>query len=140
MYTIACRAHSCHLLGLSQVGHSPREINGSDGTLKRGPLPGLGEIGHSPRGTSGSAGTLDWGPMWSDSQSTCHPQFPLTPPRSHMPAPIHPFTPQTPYHPLMPLDPLGAPNTHMPPIPIWPLSIYTSCQSSNTLLTSPIYS
>ena len=37
MYIIACRAHFCHLLGLGQVGHSPRETSGSDRTLNRVP-------------------------------------------------------------------------------------------------------
>ena len=64
MYILASRAHFCHLLGLSQVGHSPR-------------------------GTSGSGGTLDWGLMWSGSQSTCHPNTPLTP----LTSPKQPFTP-----------------------------------------------
>ena len=35
-------------------------------------LPGLGQVGHSPRETGGSARTLDWGPMWSGSLSSCH--------------------------------------------------------------------
>ena len=44
---MGCRGHLCHLLG-------------------------LGQVGHSPRGTSGSAGTLDWGPMWFGSLSSGH--------------------------------------------------------------------
>ena len=32
MYIIACRANFCHLLGLGQVGHSPRGTSGSAGT------------------------------------------------------------------------------------------------------------
>ena len=114
MYIISCRAHFCHLLGLGQVGHSPRETSGSDGTL-------------------------DWGPMWSGSQSTCpntplHPlTAPYTPRRPPMPsyvtyillapeylhslpAPIHhlmpPNGPNTPYTPEEPQCPL------MPPIPL----------------------
>ena len=41
MYIITCRPHFCHLLGLGQVGHSPRETSGSDGTLNRGPCLAL---------------------------------------------------------------------------------------------------
>ena len=41
MYIKACRAHFCHLHGLGQVGHSPRETSGSDGTLERGPCLAL---------------------------------------------------------------------------------------------------
>ena len=41
MYIIACRAHFCHLLGLGQVGHSPRKTSGNDGTLNRGPCLAL---------------------------------------------------------------------------------------------------
>ena len=111
MYIIACRA-ICHLLG-------------------------LGQVGHSPRGTSGSAGTLDWGPMWSGSQSTFHPQYTSdtpTPTRSPqyplMPIPL--LTPEylesllapntsltPPMFPKWPLHPLEPP---MPPIPFWLLS------------------
>ena len=75
MYIIACRAHFYHLLG-------------------------LGQVGHSPRGTSGSAGTLDWGPIRSGSQSTCHPNTPLTP--SIPPDALNGPNTQHPY-------PLGAP-------------------------------
>ena len=79
MYIIACRAHVCHLLGLGQAGHSPRE-------------------------TSGSAGTLDWGPMWLGSQSTCHPNASLTPPYTPTPPdgsnpPRRPYTAYTPSGP-----------------------------------------
>ena len=129
MYIIACRAHFCHLLG-------------------------LGQVGHSPRGTSGTAGTLDWGPMWSGSQSACHSQCSLTPPRSlQMPPyatytisglstytscqpPMHPDTPTPPDTPLMaqcsltPLHPLGVPNAHLCCLySIWPQSTYTPCQA-----------
>ena len=85
MYIIACRAHFCHLLGLDQVGHSPR-------------------------GTNGSTGTLDWGPMWSDSHSTCYPNTSLTPLHPLMPpnGPQH-HTPRSPQCSLMPLRLLLAP-------------------------------
>ena len=95
MYIIACRAHFCHLPGLGEVGHSPREMSGVMGP-KTGALAWPGEVGHSPRGTSGSAGTLDWSPMWLGSHSICHSQCPLTP-----------LTP--PASPLTPLQPLSAP-------------------------------
>ena len=122
MYIIACRAHFCHLLG-------------------------LGQVGHSPRGTSGSAGTLDWGPMWLGSQSSCHPNAPLhllaapyTPRRPPMfphatltpsglwvpTLPASPNTPLTSLHPLMapmPLNPPGDPNVHSCHLyPFWSLS------------------
>ena len=83
MYIIACRAHFCHLLG-------------------------LGQVGHSPRGTSGSAGTLDWGPMWSGSQSTCHPNTPLTPPIPLIPPKWPPTSTRSPNAPDAPI-PLLAP-------------------------------
>ena len=71
MYIIACKALFCHLLGLGQVGHIPRETSERDGTLNRGPCLAL--VRRSlPKGTSGSAGILDWGPMWLGSQSTSH--------------------------------------------------------------------
>ena len=113
MYIIACRAHFCHLLG-------------------------LGEVGHSPRGTSGSVETLDWGPMWSGSQSTCHPQFPLHPywlPDAPTPlmAPNAPDTP-TPQCPLMPLHicwPLNPYTPYQPPMhltpPVSPLTPLHPC-------------
>ena len=103
MYIIACRAHFCHLLGL---GHQE-------------PLPGLGEVSHSPRGTSGSARTLDWGPMWLGTQSTCHPNAPLTPPASLV-------APNAPWHPYTPTSAL---------YPCWPMSPYTLCQPLNAPLT-----
>ena len=109
----------------------------------KGPLPGLGEVGHSPRGTSGSAGTLDWGPMWCGSQSTCHPNAPLTPytPWQPLTAPYTPRRPPMPPYATYPLlaseylhsaspqihpwHHLMAPNTprrpqcpFMPPIPL----------------------
>ena len=139
MYIIACRAHFCHLLGLGQVGHSPRETSGSDGTLNRGPCLAWVRYGQSPRGTSGTAGTLDWSPMWLGSQSTCpspmhpwhpytsltppgHPQCPLMPPipllapeyLHSLPAPQYtpdiPHTLDTPKQPMMPPTPLGDPS------------------------------
>ena len=85
MYIIAYRAHFCHLLGLGQVGHSPRE-------------------------TSGSAGTLDWGPMWLGSQSTCHLQ--CTPYTSM--APMPPDTPYTPYVPPDVAYTPAGPSTYTP--------------------------
>ena len=122
MYIIACRAHFCHLLGLGQVGHSPREISGSDGTL-------------------------DWGPMQSGSQFTCHPNAPLTPytpnspytPRSQcplmLPIPIWPrvpILPVSPHKPLTPpngpLHPLRPPMPLMPPIPLLVPEYLHSCQ------------
>ena len=137
MYIIACRAYFCHLLG-------------------------LGQVGHSPRGTSGSAGTLDCGPMWSGSQSICHPKYtPNTPdapgtpkmppdnPRSHQ-CPLIPLYPSGPWvhspcqplihpwHPLYHWCPLTSPkwplhsrSLPMPlnaPILLLALSIYSSCQ------------
>ena len=91
MYIIACRAHFCHLLGLGQVGHSPRE-------------------------TSGSAWTLDWGPMWLGSQSTCHSQYIPTHPNS----PQNPRRPQCPLMlpiPLLALEYLHSlPACNTPPI------------------------
>ena len=111
MYIIACRAHFCHLLGLSQVGHSPRETSGSDGTLEQGPLPGLGEVGHSPRGTSGSAGDPGLGPNVV--------RLPV-----HLPSPMHPYTPYVSIPQLTPeclhsLPALNAPliSLNNPPIP-----------------------
>ena len=81
MYIIGCRAHFCHLLG-------------------------LGQVGHSPRGTSGSAGTLDWDPMWLGSQSTCHPKYtPDTPMPPDAPNGPNTPTPRSPQCPLMCLYP-----------------------------------
>ena len=109
MYIIDCRAHFCHLLGLGQVGHSPRE-------------------------TSGTAGSFDWCPMWMGSQSTCHPNAPLIPlqapytpvgpwslhslPDSNAPATL-PTLPDGPNAPTP--TPLGAPNaTDVPYSPTVP--------------------
>ena len=100
MYIIACRAHFCHLLG-------------------------LGQVGHSPRGTSGSAGTLDWGPMWLGSQSTCHPNTPLTP----LDAPDTqngPYTPRSSHCPWCPYSPSGPWIPRVPPSPQYtPDTLYT---------------
>ena len=75
---------------------------------QHGPLPGLDEVGHCPGGTSGSAGTLDWGPMWLGSQSTCHPNGPLTPPTC-------------PWHPLQAsYTPTGSWPLHSLPAPMYP--------------------
>ena len=90
MYIIACRAHFYHLLGLGQVGHPPRQI-------------------------SGSAGTLDWGPMWSGSQSTCHPQYTPSCPWFSQNGPLHPLgAPMPPISLLAPeyLESLPAPQIH----------------------------
>ena len=112
---LACRAHFCHLLG-------------------------LGQVGHSPRGTSGSAGTLDWGPLWSGSQSTCHPQCPTPPDAPYTsagPKLLHSLP-----APLCTLDtPCWPPDAPTPPTSphalylCWPLSPYTPCLPPNALLT-----
>ena len=92
LYNSLQRAHFCHLLGLGQVGHSPRE-------------------------TSGSAETLDYGPMWSDSQSTYHPNAPLTLPSHPKQSPDIPYMPRNPQCPLCHL------------YTFWPLSTYTPWQA-----------
>ena len=79
MYIIACRAHFCHLLGLGQVGHSPRETSGSDGTLNRGPCLALVRY-VTPQGEP--VGVL--GP-WTGAQCGQAP--------SPLATPIHPYTP-----------------------------------------------
>ena len=149
MYIIACRAHFCHLPGLSQVGHSPRETSGGDGTLERGSCLGLGEVGHSPRGISGGAGTLDWGPMWLGSQSTCHPPKPpdTSTPHASPSMPLHSLTPvgslgpYTLFHPNAPWHPLPAPHA---PTPFHPDDLYTPNPSHSnapwhpTPLASPL--
>ena len=108
MYTIACRAHFHHLLG-------------------------LGQVGHSPRGTSGSDGTLDWGPMWFGSQSTCHPQcIPDNPTPPDTPTPLTPLMP--PNGPNTPMSPKMCPYAIY--IPSGP-EYLQSLPAPNTLLTPP---
>ena len=104
MYVIGYRAHFCH-------------------------LPGLGQVGHSPRDTSGSDGTLDWGPMWLGSQSTFHSQCP--PDTSYTPAGTWcPYIPcQLPNAPMKPPQscwPLMLPDIPLPPA--GPLIPYIPCQ------------
>ena len=86
----------------------------------------LGQVAHC-----GSAGTLDWGPMWSDSQSTCHPNTPLTPPKwpSHFLHPRNPPMHLMPPYPFWPkyLQSLPAPNT-----PLTPYTPVTPIMASNT--------
>ena len=57
-------------------------------------LLGLGQVGHSPRRTSGSTGTLDWGPIWLGSQLPCHHNTPLTPPTPTDAPKMAPTTPK----------------------------------------------
>ena len=102
MYIIACRTHFCHLLGIGQVGHSPRE-------------------------TSGSAGTLDWGPMWLGSQFTCHPNTFLTPPTPLTPCWCPLMAPDT---PCTPWETPNALISYL--YPFWLLSTYTPCQPQYT--------
>ena len=106
MYIIACRAHFCHLLGLGQVGHSPRETSGSDGTLNR--VPCLALVRQvTPQGEP--VGLL--GP-WTGAQCGWAPSSPATPN-----APLtclHPLMAPTAPTPPMPLYPLGAPDAPIP--------------------------
>ena len=81
-----------------------------------------------PRGTRGSAVTLDCSPMWSDSQSTCHPNSPWHPLQPlpapdilyPLPVPWWPYSTcwsQCPLHPLIPCCPLSPLHLLMPPTP-----------------------
>ena len=115
MYVIPCRAYFCH-------------------------LPGPGQVGHSPRETSGSDGTLNWGPMWSGSQSTCHPNASDTSNTSASPLmPLHsllapePYTPWCPI-PCWPLDTPDAPHPLLAPEPLHPNASLTSPDAPIPLL------
>ena len=112
-------------------------------------LPGLGQVGHCPRETSRSAGTLDWGPMWPWSQyhGVTNPNIDgticINPPvwpqnivpflyTPAMPPMCDQVLPDTPVLALMPLTPLVPPAgphephdtpcipCHLPLIPLHP--------------------
>ena len=133
MYIIAYRDHLCHLPGLGQVGHFPRETrwvdwgpkwSGSQSTCHPQCLPDTSytpcqppEAPHAPyTPASGRPVTLYWGPMWSASQSTCQPQCPLMT--------LHPC--QLPDAPTPPDAPL------MSPAPL-PVEVLWPCTGSNVV-------
>ena len=125
MYIIACRAHFCHLLGLGQVGHSPRETSGMMGPWT--------EVQCGQASSPLATPMHPWHPLHT-------PNSPLTPPRSpqcplmppipllapeylhSLPAPIHPWHPNAPYTPRNP----HVPCCHL--YSFWPTSTYIPCQ------------
>ena len=159
MYIIACRAHFCHLLGLGQVGHSPRETSGSAWTLERGPcLDFVRKV--TPQGEPvGVLGPWTWAqygwlPVHLPPQ--CTPDTPTPLEDSNAPlCYLYPFwllstytpcqPPIHPWHVLHPLMPPNSPNTPytpkshqcllMPPIPFLAPEYLHSLSAPNTSLT-----
>ena len=131
MYIIACRAHFCHLLGLGQVGHSPRETSQSDGTLNRGPCLALVRqvtLQGEPVGVLGpwTGAQCDWAPSPlatpNASLTPLHPWLPLIP-QHPMSPPMLPFATYTPSGPWVMYTPASPPNTPLtPPTPLMPLT------------------
>ena len=129
---MACRASFCHLLGLGQVGHSPRGTIGSAGTLD------WGQCGQTPSPLAiPNTPYTPWCPLTAstplgDTQCPCILPIPLLAPEylHSLPAPIHHWHPYTLRHPMLLMTPttptpLGAPQCPlMPPIPLLVVNCY----------------